>query len=148
MEDTTWDGLPISSEEPHGAAVLTWRSGPDGPEWLILHRAHQGPDFEGDWAWTPPSGARLPGEAIEECARRELIEETGMRLDISPTELGSEGWAIFIAEASAASDVVLDAEHDRFLWTSSEEAVTRCRPDHVGASFRLAARDLDDHPRR
>jgi hypothetical protein len=71
-----------------------------------------------------------------------------MRLDISPTELGGEGWAIFIAEAPATSDVVLDAEHDRFLWASSEEAVTRCRPDHVGASFRLAARDFDDHPPR
>jgi hypothetical protein len=71
-----------------------------------------------------------------------------MTLDISPTALGSEGWAIFIAEAPATTDVVLDAEHDRFLWTSSDEAVARCLPDHVGASFRLAARDLGDHPPR
>ena len=65
-------------------------------------------------------------------------------LDISPTALGSERWAIFIAEAPTAAEVVLDAEHDRFLWTTCDDAISRCRPDHVGASFRLASQDLGD----
>lgn len=146
MEDTTWDGLPIGSEEPHGAAVLTWRSAADGREWLILHRAYHGPEFEGDWAWTPPSGARLPRETIEGCARRELLEETGLQLEISPTRLGSDLWAVFIAEAPADTAVVLDAEHDRSVWATADEAIARCLPDQVGASFRLAVRALEYVP--
>jgi 8-oxo-dGTP pyrophosphatase MutT (NUDIX family) len=113
-----------------------------------LHRAHNGPEYEGDWAWTPPSGARLPGEEIEECARRELFEETGLRLEISPTALGTDGWAIFVAEAQAGCDVVLDAEHDRSLWTSSDDAGSRCLPDHVGIAFRRLTESLSDDERR
>jgi 8-oxo-dGTP pyrophosphatase MutT (NUDIX family) len=144
VESTTWDGLPISSERPHGAAILTWRLATNGRERLILHRAHHGPEFEGEWAWTPPSGARLPGETIEECARRELLEETGLTLDISSTDFGTDQWAVFLAEAPADADVVLDPEHDRSLWTSADDAIARCLPDHVGASFDRAVRALDE----
>ena len=82
--ETTWDGKPIASEPPYGAMVLVYRMNGEQPEFLILHRAQLGPDFEGDWAWTPPSGARQPGETIEECARRELWEEAGLRVDARP----------------------------------------------------------------
>ena len=85
----------------------------------------------------------MPGEGIEECARRELAEETGLRLDISPTIHGTEQWSIFIAEAREGDNVVLDDEHDRFVWTSPEEAVSKCLPTHVGESFRLAMQELD-----
>jgi 8-oxo-dGTP pyrophosphatase MutT (NUDIX family) len=40
-------------------------------------RLRNGPDYTGAWARTPPSGARLPGAPVEDCARRELREETG-----------------------------------------------------------------------
>ncbi len=69
---TTWDGKPISPEPPFGASVVVYRRGAAGVEFLILHRAHSGPEFDGDWAWTPPSGARLPHEPILACAEREL----------------------------------------------------------------------------
>ena len=65
MTPATWDGLPVSDTDPRGASVIVYREGKAGLEVLVLHRAHRGPDFEGDWAWTPPSGARQPGENID-----------------------------------------------------------------------------------
>ena len=70
MEPTTWDGLPVSAEQPFGASVVVWRRNGESREWLLLHRHHHGRDYEGAWAWTPPSGARFPGEAVEDCAQR------------------------------------------------------------------------------
>jgi 8-oxo-dGTP pyrophosphatase MutT (NUDIX family) len=103
---TTWDGLPASPEPPYAACVVVWRWAPPGaPEFLVLHRlAPGGPGFEGDWAWTPPSGARLPGEPPDEAAKRELLEETGLRL---PLDRLRGAWApsgdvaLYVGEAMA-----------------------------------------------
>lgn len=106
----TWDGLPVSAERPYGASVLVWRAGAGRREWLILHRRHHGPAYEGDWAWTPPSGARLPGEPVEACARRELTEETGLgALALVPTDCGNDEWVLYAAEAPMDAEVRLDA---------------------------------------
>jgi 8-oxo-dGTP pyrophosphatase MutT (NUDIX family) len=78
MQRATWDGLAVSREKPYGASVVVWRYIDGEREFLLLHRrAPGGPDFAGDWAWTPPGEARLPGESIDQTARRELREETG-----------------------------------------------------------------------
>ena len=98
---TTWDGLPVSAERPHGVTVVVYRWTEQGLQVLLLHRAHRGPDYEGDWAWTPPAGARLPGEPVEACARRELREEAGLVLDVRPTACGTADWAVYVAEAAA-----------------------------------------------
>ena len=87
---TTWDGKPVASEAPFGAAIVVYRRGPEGLEFLILHRAYDDADFEGDWAWTPPSGARYPAESIKACAARELVEETGLALKLSATGFGTD----------------------------------------------------------
>ncbi|MGH3565451.1 MAG: NUDIX hydrolase [Pseudonocardia sp.] len=42
------------------------------PEVLLVHRIRHGD-------WTIPKGAALPGESVEECAEREVREETGLR---------------------------------------------------------------------
>lgn len=137
LRRTTWDDRPVATEKPFGCSIVVWRSGQLGREYLILHRAHAGgPGYEGDRAWTPPSGARQPDESPEEAARRELREETGLEVAITRTELGPEQWAVYIAEAPADAEVVLDAEHDRFRWASAEEAARVCLPATVGASIR------------
>ena len=84
MNRTTWDGLPVSEEKPYGITAVVFRR-VCGTEVLMLHRAHRGSDYEGEWAWTPPAGARLPGEPVDACARRELREETGLELPMEPT---------------------------------------------------------------
>lgn len=133
---TTWDGKPISREEPHGVSIVVYRRAGDGYQFLLLHRAYNGPNYEGDWAWTPPSGARLPGEPPAACAARELREETGLSLTPRPTALGSPQWAVYLVELNADAPITLDAEHDRFEWVSLADALRRCRPPVVAGALR------------
>lgn len=134
----TWDGLPVAQDRPQGAMVVVRRTG-SGPEYLTLHRAHNGPGYEGDWAWTPPSGARLPGEPVLAGAARELSEEAGLTaVRLLPVDL-SGGWAVLAVEVPAGAEVRLDAEHDRFDWLPAAEVERRCLPDAVLANFRRAA---------
>jgi 8-oxo-dGTP pyrophosphatase MutT (NUDIX family) len=137
---TTWDGLFISEEPPHGATVLVFRRGKDGRrEYLILHRsAATGAPANGDWAWGPPCGARLPGEEVVACARRELDEETGLRLDLHPVDF-DPAWAGFWAEAPRDAHVQLSNEHDAYEWVAVDEAMRRCLPAIVSAQFEALA---------
>ncbi|HET7038018.1 MAG TPA: NUDIX domain-containing protein [Thermomicrobiaceae bacterium] len=137
MVERTWDGEPVSREAPFGAAVVVCRHGERGPELLVLHRAQLGPDFEGDWAWGPPSGARYPGESIAVCAARELREETGLRLPLRPAG-GPGDWAVYLAEAPRDAEIRLSPEHDRFAWLPIDEAVGRTSPADVRAQLAAA----------
>lgn len=132
---TTYDGLPIASEPPFGVSIVVYRRSEAGLEFLILHRAHNGPEHEGDWAWTPPAGARQPGEAPDLAAARELREETGLALGVRQVCDGAGDWRIYAAEARADAAVVLDAEHDRFAWLPAEDAAARCAPAQVAAQL-------------
>lgn len=51
------------------------RAGRFGPQVLLVHR----PKYED---WTFPKGKLADGESDEECARREVIEETGLECDL------------------------------------------------------------------
>jgi 8-oxo-dGTP diphosphatase len=54
------------------AGCVVWRRGPSGErEILIVHR----PRYDD---WSLPKGKLDPGESHPECARREVLEETGM----------------------------------------------------------------------
>ena len=142
----TWDGLPVAREPPYACCVVVWRGVRGGRQFLILHRlAPGGAGYEGDWAWTPPSGARQPGEEPAAAAARELVEETGLVLPLTPLGEGPAGedLVLFGAEAPRDARVVLDAEHDRYLWLSFEEAVALCSPPVVAASLAAAAALLD-----
>jgi 8-oxo-dGTP pyrophosphatase MutT (NUDIX family) len=142
--NVTWDGLPVSDEPPFGAAVVVWRRTVSGDlETLMLHRAHHGPDFAGDWAWTPPTGCRFPGEPIRECAERELYEEAGLRLPIDFINYGNENWHMYTAEATLTDTVTLiDKEHDRYEWLPVAMALKRCAPADVGDPLRRALHAL------
>ncbi len=143
--ETTWDGLPVSREKPFAACVVVWRPAPAGREFLVLHRHHGGPEHAGDWAWTPPSGARFPGEEPERAASRELREETGLALPLRRCARDpSDEVVLYVAEAPADVEIVLDAEHDRFEWRSLADAVRSCLPASVGLCLELAAGELDD----
>ena len=127
----TWDDRPIARVKPYGATVVVRR----GDEVLLLHRAHEGPDYEGDWAWTPPSGARQPGESPEECARRELREEAGLELELRPVPSADDDWTLWVADAPENAEVRLDDEHDAYRWLAIDDAVALCRPERVAAGL-------------
>ncbi|HEU0025932.1 MAG TPA: NUDIX hydrolase [Ktedonobacterales bacterium] len=128
----TWDGLPISAEQPHGCAIVVFQRAGSGLRLLLLHRSHNGSAYEGDWAWTTPSGARLPGEPVTACAQRELAEEAGLTLPLHPTDCGGPDWFIYYAEAPHDAIITLpDTEHDRYEWLAPDEALRRVAPDRV-----------------
>jgi aminoglycoside 6'-N-acetyltransferase len=132
---TTWDGLEVAADTPHGAAVVVRRPGRrSGSEYLLLHRAARGIDFEGDWAWTAPAGARFPGEPIYPAALRELQEEAGLAdVDVWAVDLSGR-WAVFGCDVGGDTAVRLDdPEHDRFEWLPAADAVHRILPAEVAA---------------
>jgi 8-oxo-dGTP pyrophosphatase MutT (NUDIX family) len=106
-----------------------------------MHRAHNGPDYEGDWAWTPPAGSRFPDEPIDTCAVRELAEETGLSGALRAVRGCDSDWALFQLDCEAPPDVSLDAEHDRYEWVTLSEARLRCRPQVIVAGLDLAVRN-------
>jgi 8-oxo-dGTP pyrophosphatase MutT (NUDIX family) len=140
--ERTWDGLPVAPEPPYACCVVVWREGVAAREFLVLHRAHFGPDFVGDWAWTPPSGARQPGEDPAAAAERELREEAGLELTIAPLESPNPEVALYVAEAPPDAEVTLDPEHDAFEWLPLEEAFARCLPAAVATGLAAAAASL------
>jgi 8-oxo-dGTP pyrophosphatase MutT (NUDIX family) len=140
--ERTWDGLPVARERPLACCVVVWREAAAGHEFLVLHRAHFGPEFGGDWAWTPPAGARQPGEDPEATASRELREETGLELPFVPVESPNPDVAYFLAEAPQQAEVTLDAEHDAHRWLPLEAAAELCLPATVAEGLRRAAAAL------
>lgn len=69
----------------HAAGAVLRREAPDGWEVLVVHR----PIYDD---WTFPKGKRDPGESDEDCARREVEEETGLRCELG-AELPGTGYA-------------------------------------------------------
>jgi 8-oxo-dGTP pyrophosphatase MutT (NUDIX family) len=137
----------VAPEPPFAASVVVWREGAGGREFLLLHRlAPGGPAYEGGWAWTPPSGARLPGEEPDDAARRELFEETGLTLAIVPTRgaAATEDVAPYVAQAAPSDAILLDAAHARFEWLALDDALERCLPAVVAEGLANAAAWLDD----
>ena len=140
----TWDGLPISPTPPHGAMIVVYRDVEGRREYLLLHRAHHGPDYDGPWAWGPPSGARYPGEEIDRCAARELYEETGLDLLPRPLpEAVSYEWPVYILQAPSPTPLRLSAEHDSYVWLPYEEALLRISPLVVREAFEVAVRRVE-----
>jgi 8-oxo-dGTP pyrophosphatase MutT (NUDIX family) len=128
----TWDGEPTARDNPIAVSVIVRR----GCDVLILHRAHEGADFAGDWAWGPPAGARHPGEDVLACARRELLEETGLELTVEPFAAPDEYIALYTAEAPAGVEITLSSEHDAYRWVSLDEAIALCKPERVANQLR------------
>jgi 8-oxo-dGTP pyrophosphatase MutT (NUDIX family) len=138
--EKTWDGVPVAREAPYACCIVVWRpAGECGREYLVLHRAHEGPDYAGDWAWTPPSGARQPTEEPDAAARRELREETGLELPLRRIEPLNEEVALYLAEVPPTAEIVLDAEHDALRWLPLDEAAALCLPAVVADGLMHAA---------
>jgi 8-oxo-dGTP pyrophosphatase MutT (NUDIX family) len=126
--------------------VAVWRRTNRGVEWLVLHRAHLGAEFAGDWAWGSPGGGCGGGENFEDCARRELREETGLDAvcvrtpcgEVASRTLGADV-VLFHAEVSQDAVVVLSWEHDAYRWLPLGDARALCLPAYVGDQLACVA---------
>jgi 8-oxo-dGTP pyrophosphatase MutT (NUDIX family) len=118
------------------AGVILWRAGADGPEFLLLRNRRHG-------TWSFAKGHLEAGERLADGALREVLEETGYRLERSDLVEGFADTSIYqpeprtglykrvvyllAADAVAAEQLRLSAEHADSTWLD-EDAAMRLLP--------------------
>lgn len=137
------DGREVEMElvrHPGSAGVLPIAEAPDGGEEVLLLRQYR--YATGGWLLEIPAGKLDPGESAEDCARRELVEETGWAAgEIEP--LGkvwpspgilAERIALFVARGLTPAEQRLE----------DDELLTVERLPLSEAIARAAAGEIDD----
>ncbi len=124
-----------------GICAIVWRRKNSSMEVLLLRR-HL------NWTgWELPKGGMLPRETEEECLRRELMEEVGIKkprykkLDYIiqykwPEPLPKDGgtWKgarlmLYSVEHDGGPVSIDEREHSGYAWVSPEEALNRLTYD-------------------
>ncbi|MFJ2621529.1 NUDIX domain-containing protein [Glutamicibacter sp. NPDC087344] len=108
------------------AGAIPWRIEGGKLQVLVIHR----PKYD-DWSW--PKGKLDDGEAIAECAVREVREEIGLEITLG-LPLAATAYSVkqrakvvyyWAAAAGAAGEVIPDgAECDEVRWVSAKQAIT------------------------
>lgn len=132
------------------AGVLIERPGPDGePTILLLRRAVE----PGIGEWDLPAGYLEPHESMEDGARREAREESGIEVElvelvgVYSTPLGNAVAAVYRAVArDPAQPVAMDAESSAFAWVGRAE-LPGWMPRMAFDSMRVAVQDWADGKR-
>jgi 8-oxo-dGTP pyrophosphatase MutT (NUDIX family) len=132
-------GLGLSDQVVRAAGGVVTRRGEAGTEILLVHR----PRYDD---WTFPKGKALPGESDQDCALREVEEETGLRCvlgrELAGTTYRSGGdrlkvvryWVMNPADGEAGAR----HEVDEVRWLSVDQAralLSYDRDREVLASF-------------
>lgn len=124
------------------AGAILWRPGLDGPEVALIHRPKKS-----DWSF--PKGKPEPGESVEETARREVFEETGMT-PVLGTRLRPvrylKGWRLkrvdyWSATVDIPVEFVVNSEVDQLEWlpvAAARERLTYRRDQRLLDTFTRA----------
>ncbi len=95
---------------------------------LMLHRVKK-PDDIHEGKWNGLGGKFEPGESPEECVRREVKEESGLKIE-SPLLKGvltfpdfakGEDWYVFVFTASRFSGGLTDSDEGELKWIKNSE---------------------------
>ncbi len=93
---------------------------------LLLRRSHACKAFVGTWEW--PGGKADPGETFDVAVRREVVEETGLAIELTGVagafhiEMPQQHLAVLCMEAAqSGGKLSLSEEHDQSAWVPLAE---------------------------
>ena len=127
--------MPITHDGPAGrAAGIMFVS--TNNETLLIRRGMGGGDFPGTWCI--PGGHQKHGETLEECARRECFEETGIKYDGELKVLHDDGqFCTYLARDVEKSEVKLNYESTGYDWCHTGSPSMPLHPG-LDVAFRIA----------
>ena len=99
-----------------------------GEQTLMLHRNKRSEDYHFG-KWNGVGGKLQPGESPEDCARREILEESGLTVDwlrmrgiiTFPLFDSVDDWYVFCFEASGISGELRDSAEGTLEWIENSE---------------------------
>ena len=104
---------------------------------VLLVRRGNGGDFPGTFGL--PGGHQENDESLEECARREALEETGLDYEGSLELLYDDGqFATYIAKDIKKFDVTTCDESTGYVWCEMDNAPSPLHPG-LSVAFRIAS---------
>jgi 8-oxo-dGTP diphosphatase len=87
----------------------------------LLRRSSACKAFVGTWEW--PGGKADPGETFDVAVRREVVEETGLQIELTgvagafPIEMSEQRLVVLCMEAVPSGGLLrLSEEHDQSAW--------------------------------
>jgi 8-oxo-dGTP diphosphatase len=94
----------------------------------MIHRVKKLNDIHAD-KWNGLGGKLEPGETPEECARREILEESGLQVEALtlrgfltfPKFSAGEDWYAFVFEAQGVSGSLIDSNEGDLKWIPDVE---------------------------
>ena len=108
--------MPITHDGPAGRAAGIMFLTNDG-QVLLIRRGMGAGDYPGTWCI--PGGHQKHGETLEECARRECAEETGIKYDGKLDVLFDDGqFCYYIARNTEKPAVTLNYESSGYDWSA------------------------------
>lgn len=134
------DAMPIDKDAgPAGrASGITFLTS-DG-EVLMIRRGNGG-DYPGTWA--VPGGHQNHGETLEECARRECFEETGIKYEGPLEVLFDDGqFCNYLARGVDKASVNLNHESTGYDWCSIDSPPTPLHPG-MAIALRIASANTE-----
>ena len=105
-------------------------------QYLMLHRVKKQHDENHD-KWIGVGGKFEDKESPEDCVRREVLEETGIRINIQPDFVTKSQYTIqgkveknvniFLASTQDTQTVIQKEEIEDYIWLGYEKALNKLR---------------------